>query len=562
MQLKLSTAHILQSILATAFVLGTFASSAQDDKLTKQVQVVRPYEPTISDAFKLNQMPRVQDTLKIVPKFTYTLASRPMIPGLRVDPITPARMVAEPQSKLRMGYVRLGIGTYTSPLAELYVNQLRSNNNVFGGWLKHKSSFGKIKLDNGVKSDADYSRTAINLFGKRIFSNSLLWGDLEYNNKGFTYYGYDTSSPTADLNNQDSKQKFNQLDAALGYHSTHTDSTHYNYAVSSNFRYFADNFSMQQNTIGINVSADKFFKAERVGLDLSIKHIAKNEKLDSINNTIIKFSPWIGLFGEQWRVKAGVQYLYDANSYQKNTFFYPIAHLSYDIISHYLIPYVEMSGRLEENSYDKILNENPWVVPGIDVFNTNHKMNLVGGVKGNFSSNVSYNAFASYSIVDSMYFYVNTSLDPANPLFNRFDVETDNVTQTRFVGELTIAASSSLSFFLKGQYQSFKMKELEKPWHKPELEGQLSVRYNLRDKILVNFDIIAEGKRFAKNADIANPITELNGLVDVNIGLQYNYNRRLGAFLDINNIAASKYSHYYLYPMQRFNIMAGVSYAF
>ncbi|HDP54735.1 MAG TPA: hypothetical protein ENN24_03505, partial [Bacteroidetes bacterium] len=82
---------IIASIgLATLYVNSSFA---QDDKLTKEVQVVRPYEPTISDAFKINELPKVDDTISVSPSFSYNLTMRPVAINFDVNPIPPARMV-------------------------------------------------------------------------------------------------------------------------------------------------------------------------------------------------------------------------------------------------------------------------------------------------------------------------------------------------------------------------------------------------------------------------------------------------------------------------------------
>jgi outer membrane receptor protein involved in Fe transport len=55
---------------------------------------------------------------------------------------------------------------------------------------------------------------------------------------------------------------------------------------------------------------------------------------------------------------------------------------------------------------------------------------------------------------------------------------------------------------------------------------------------------------------------KLKGYVDLNLGAEYRYNKRLGMFLDINNIAATRYFRYVNYPVYRLNVLAGVSYSF
>lgn len=535
----------------------------QEDKLNKEVQVVRPYDPSISDAFKINLLPKIDDTLKVSPNLTYNIIQRPITKDFAVTPITPARMLIEPMSDLYNTYIKLGMGTSISPLLEVYYNNGRNKEFNYGGWFQNHSAFGKIKLDNGKRVDSDFGRTDINIFGKKILAKSILSASAGFNKHSVTYFGYNTAAPTGTINLSQApkEQYFNQFHANLDYYSSHTDSTHLNYAFGTGFNNLSDKFDMQETLLKLSLKMDKFNnRGEHFGGEISINQYMKNSNLDSANNTIVTLSPWINLYGKQWRAFAGTRLVFDANSSGNQSVFYPIGLLSYDIISHYLIPYIEVGGFLEENSYSKISNENPWIIPGKKVYNTSHKLILTGGIKGNMSTKVSYNVYSSYSLIDSMYFFVNANLNSTNPLFNRFTVESDNVERTRILGELTIAPTSKLNFFFRAQYDKYKMHNLQKPWHIPDFTGLASVRYNLRDKIILTLDIFSTGKRYVKTTTYT--IKSLEGISDINFSIEYRYNKKLSAFLNLNNLNSAKYDTYYLYPMYRFNVKAGLTYAF
>ncbi|NVO10171.1 MAG: hypothetical protein HXX16_09445 [Bacteroidales bacterium] len=537
----------------------------QEDKLNKEVQVVRPYEPSISDAFKINLLPKIDDTLKLTPNLSYTILQRPIISNYTITPITAARMVQEQLNDLSNAYIKLGFGNSLSPIFEAYYNSGRNKDYSYGGWVQNHSSFGKIKLDNGKQVDSDFGRTDFNLFGKKILKKSIINADAGFNKHKVTYYGYDIYAPTGtiyDPNAAPKEQHFNQFHANIDYYSSNTDSTQLNYRFETGFNHLSDNFDMQESLLEISIKMDKFIKEERFGGEFSINHYMKNSNLDSANNTIIRLSPWINLYGKQWRALVGTNLIIDANSSGNQSTFYPMALLSYDIISHYLIPYVEINGYLEENSYAKITAENPWLIPGKKVFNTSHKFILKGGIKGNLSTKVSYNVFASYSLIDSMYFFTNANLKSSNPLFNRFTAESDNVELTKILGELTIAPSSKINLFFRAEYNNYRMHKLLKPWQIPDYNALASIRYNIKDKIILNLDVFSMGKRYVKTSSITKPIKSLEGVSDINVGIEYRYNKKLSAFLNLNNLTSSKYDIWYLYPMYRFNIKAGLTYNF
>lgn len=543
-------------LLFSATILYCSSVSAQEDNLKKEVQVVRPYEPSISDAFKINLQPKIEDTIKVNPNFTYSILQRPINTYFTPTPISAARMLSEPLTDLHSALIKVGFGTNTMPLIEAFYNSKRNQDFMYGGYLQHNTYIGKVKLDDDKKVDAKNGNTNIKLFGKRMFQDRILQGEIGYSNTQKTYYGYNTKNVTLTPNSD--KQKANRLNANIDFTTTYKDSAHLNYSINANFEHIGDKYDMQENKIAASLSLNKYIEQEQFGGEVSLVHYMQNQSLDSGNNTVFRLSPWIHFFGPQWRVVAGVGITYDANNGINNTYFYPKAHLSYDIVSHYFIPYIEIGGYLEENSYSKILSENPWVMPGIDVWNTSHKLILTGGIKGKFSATVSYNALASYSIIDSMYFFVNTSIDETNPLMNRFIADFDNVEQTKVLGELTIAPTERFSVLLHAEYFNYKLQNLQHPWHKPDYVAFVNLRYSIKDKIITNLQIYSMGKRWINEA---SPV-KLDSFFDINLGFEYNYNNRLSAYLNLNNLTSSKYQEWYLYPTYRFNIQLGASYKF
>jgi len=556
----------LLSALMLSLLLITISNSlyGQEDKLNKEVQVVRPYEPSISDAFKINLLPQISDTAKLTPTLNYNINQRPFSTNFTVTPISPAKMLIEPLSDLSNTYIRVGLGPTISPLLEVYYNSGRNKEFNYGGWFQSHSDIGKVKLKNGDRVDCDFGRTNFKIFGKKILKKSILSADAGFSKHKVTYYGYDVdaTSGTLETDTTPSVQHFNQVYTNLRYSSSYTDSTHLNYVGEIGFSHYKDRFDMQETFLNISVKMDKFTNGERFGGEFQVHHYMKNSNLDSANNTLVTLAPWINFFGKQWRALAGAKIVFDKDASGSHSTMYPIGLLSYDIISHYLIPYIEIGGYMEENSYQKISEENPWILPGKKVYNTSHKLILTGGIKGNLSTKVSYILYANYSIIDSMYFFVNTSTYGLNPLNNRFTVESDNVELTKFLGELTIAPSSKINFFFRAEYDSYKMNKLAKPWHKPDFSALGSIRYNLRDKIVLNLDIFSTGKRYVKVSDTSNKIKSLEGITDINLGVEYRYNKKISGFLNLNNITSAKQDIYYLYPMYRFNVKLGLTYIF
>jgi hypothetical protein len=55
---------------------------------------------------------------------------------------------------------------------------------------------------------------------------------------------------------------------------------------------------------------------------------------------------------------------------------------------------------------------------------------------------------------------------------------------------------------------------------------------------------------------------KLKGFADMNLKVEYRYNKRLGAWVAVNNALAMKYQRYAAFPTQTFVALMGASYSF
>ena len=102
--------------LSMLFLLGSFSSLAQDDEDqtldTEVVNVVRPYTPSLSDAFKIKQTPEINDSITSQKQdVTYGIYSVPV-----ASTFTPAKGTAVGVEKaerapLYDNYATLGLGS-------------------------------------------------------------------------------------------------------------------------------------------------------------------------------------------------------------------------------------------------------------------------------------------------------------------------------------------------------------------------------------------------------------------------------------------------------------------
>ena len=570
-------------IIIALFLIGqTTLLFAQENTLDKEVKVVKPYDPTISDAFKINILPQIIDTLQINPSFDYSIESKQIKTEFKVEPIKPATMVGEPLNKIYKSYIKGAIGNYYSPMLEVYYNSLRSKETAYGIIAKHQSSHGSIKNVNGDKVYAGFSDNLIDLFGKKFYPNEILYGGLSFSRNTTYFYGLDkqvlgsTFFDAGGLEKEDlTNQRFSTLTGNVGYKTNYVDTALINYNANLKYNYFNDRYENSENSFNFKAAGSTIFNTEYLGANLDFDYYNHNSLSDTINTIYTQLNPWIGRFGKQFKVKLGLNAaLVSANSDTKY-YFYPNVYLDYKIVDNFIIPYIGYEGNYQVNNFMRMANENAFIRPNLVTEGTNNKMKIFLGIKGNMSSRMSYNIQGMYRQVDNMHFFVNrkvgvnvfeTSTDTLQNFFawKDFEVVYDDVRIISFNGDISYAQSEKLNLVLKGEYLQYTMDKELKPWHMPEYKFSLTANYNLREKIVLNVDLFSLSNRYAKTYNLLTGkegVKELGNVVDANLGIEYRYTKLLSAFININNIAAQRYYKWNNYPMQGFNVMLGLSYS-
>ena len=94
---------IKYSFLLASIVAGTanVATAQQPDtKLKQEVEVTKAYQPSVSDAFKINDIPKIEEEATEKPVFEYSISSEPVFSTFSVKPVQAATMVGEPKTVL------------------------------------------------------------------------------------------------------------------------------------------------------------------------------------------------------------------------------------------------------------------------------------------------------------------------------------------------------------------------------------------------------------------------------------------------------------------------------
>lgn len=567
---------IKHSIACFVLLLATSKSMAQED-IEIYTQGTRSIEP----AYRIDGAPKILDTVFPNPSANFPLLAMSYSPEVTVKPIPAATI--KTQDKLQQiynGYARIGIGSVFMPLAEVYYNNTRSRKFNYGFHAQHLSSFGRMK----DVAPAAFDRSNLRAFGG-VNEKKYDWsGELNYNNRGLHFYGFPNENADADS----IAQRFNTIGFKGQFNSHQHDSLGVNWRAGLEYRHFNDRKSKidsladwrgRENYFALSGGAWFRWGNEIFGANADLKYNGykyglEGDSLSTIdtgivtNNTLFSLRPYITTYSKNKRLKATIGVDITANAAAKTRLYlYPNAEAKYSLFDDILIPYAGVRGGMTQQSFKSLTDVNEFALSNLDIRNEHKALEGYVGLKGTLSKRIGFNVSASFGNVKDKALFITDTLYSGR---NRFAVLYDTMNIALVEGALYYQLMEKTKIDVIGRYYSYNARNNTYAWNLPQVQFIIRGTYNLYDKFLFSLDVNLEGGRRALVYTKEDGATEENNqfskplgfVADANLGLEYRYNKRISAFLNLNNLAAQRYKRWYNYPVQGFQVMGGVTFRF
>ena len=600
---KLSYMKYLTLLIALTVAAGSLMAQEDNNTLEEQTVVIyNEYSPVLKDASRIQSLPVIADTVKVEPKFEYSVTPTMYRTSFTPSKIPAATVKGEALKPLNTGLVKVGYGNYISPFAELYINSKRQKNYSIGIAAQHHSSFGKIRNYLNQKIYSGYDDSRIEAFGKKLFAKSVLSGKIYFSSNGINYYGYDPkvygntdtinwdTFDYVDTRDEVEKQRFNRVGANMAYESQLTGKKHWNYKLGLGYQYFFTKTKDYQHKIDVIANIGRSVKNISYGLDLGYLFNANKmaaypnpnivvgtigfgvpAKMSSLNEMYLNAKPYFRFENEKWQIRAGANLCFDLINSQNEFYIYPDVYAQLNV-SNTILPYISYGGHLQTNNLEFISTVNPFINSYEGYHNTSYQHEANLGVKANISSKIYLHINANYSHIDYMAFFVN---DTTLPLQNKFKMEYMDVDRVGAYAELSMRdLTPGLDIMLKAHYYYYiKLGDSRvlnapkiadaRPWQRPDLDISLRASYRLTNKISFGVEGYFLNRCFAKEYVEGVPYAKkMKAVIDVNLFGEYKFDDNFSAFLYLNNIACQRYYIWNNYRAQGFNALVGLTYIF
>lgn len=551
---------------------------------TEVINVVKPYTPTISDAFKIKEVPVLDDeeTAKKEP-IQYTIFSFPVastfVPakGNAVQADKPA------PTKLFENYALLGGGNYGTLNAELYLTHDFDSHNFINAAIKHLSSAGGIK---GLQLPDSYLKSGFDVtYGSK--QQTFSWeANLGYQLQKQHWYGI-TNSPDTPIDwtviskDQLSRAQHFQtinLGASLRFNELLLK------RVNLNYSRFWDAFNSSE--IQFKLRPDLVFNVanKEIKTAVLVDHINGSFAQDfegnawgSYTSTLLGAQPSFAMQQDDWSFSLGTALVYNATkqAYGSKFFIYPKVAATLKVVGDLMVFFTGIDGDLKQNTYRDFANQNLFVSPTLFIAPTNTQFNAYAGLKGKLTSVVSYEVKAALiqtnnqALFKSNYLKYYAATNPIYSFGNSFEVVYDNIKTLELSGGLRSDVSKDLALGVHATISKYTTTTQAYAWNLPQYQLHATAQVAFLPKWSAGTDVffVGERKDYQLN-QLVLPLVAvdytrtLKSYLDANIQVTYKHNERLGAFLKLNNVANQSYERWLNYPVQGFQILAGATYKF
>jgi hypothetical protein len=541
----------------------TFNCQAQHKNIdTIEYRVVEQANANISNGAKINSNPAIADTVKPSRKVDYTTIGNQFPTTYTPDALKPVQLKGEPLDNQQHSMLNLGGGNYNTAYLEYFFNSIRSRDWDYGIHLNHLSST-YTATNYGLST---FANNDVNLFAKKFMTNGTLTAQADYAERVVHDYGYNTMKDSLENipSNDVTRERYNLFDGALQYSSHYKDSSKINHTTRLSYYNYSDVHNAVENNVDYSMHLYTYIQKQQIDVKLFAQYFNDVTSGDRLQSTFgdrawnLGFNPYFSGNGKHWDARIGLKAYLDAVNGGTDVF--PDLLARYHIADNALIIYAGIDGDKQYNSYKSLSTTNPFVQDTLNNQYTRTMYHLYGGFTGSITNQITYDVNASQSQIKNMPLFITDTLEL---LRNRFTVVYDNVQVTNVHLDISYQVKDDIRFILGGDYFSYVPSAQLQVWYHPTLKVNLLGEYTILKKYIVKAEVFYVNQQYAPEmVDGIMTAKQLDGYPDLNLGVDYKYNKFLTAFLHLNNLASTAYYQWDNYPTQRFNFLLGVRLTF
>ncbi|HEX8424954.1 hypothetical protein [Hymenobacter sp.] len=540
-----------------------------------EIEIVKERVNQLPEAARNFEKIKVEAPAKTGAKVNYTYPDF-RLPADLLNPSVRVLTIRQEEPALQTGnYVKVGVGNYATFLGRAHLHNTRSNSASYGLDLNHLASArGPVDKDNSGQS-----RTSLDLHGETYSGTTALGGKVELGRERYNFYGYDRNVrvlPEAD----DLKQTFTRAGAKVYARNRATDAQ-FQYDLGLGFRHWNDRFEANENNIYAELRSTYVLgETSRVTVNGDFSYISFEDSL-KYSRPYFQITPAFEANLNRLAVSVGATIGYTGDTIrqaqQLNVF--PAIRLAYTVTEDKFVAFAGLGGAVQRVTMYDLTTENPWLAPNQRVSDTRRGPTLYFGFNATPARALEVNARVTLSNDRTLYFYENAGYIERGIINNgvyrgdstKFNLVYDKrATQLLNVhGEIIYNAAEKTRVGFKADYNSYNVKTLAQPYHRPAFQSVLFATHNLYDKLLLGAELYTYSSSYGSGYDLVSGnvgyrkvARHTDSVIDLNLRGDYRIMEKLSIFAMGNNLVGGQYERFLNYPVKGANVLVGATYDF
>lgn len=477
-----------------------------EDLSTQEVLVVKSYTPSLSDAFKITEGPKIPDSLKATNKtLIYKIIPIDVVSTFEPNKATPLKLKKRSSSTPYNTFFSGGFGSKS----QLYLNissVIELDRTQRFGLNVYRDGFGSDVGNSLLKSSQSFSQFGANhnLRSNNYNVNTQLQFTAQKNN----YFGlYDRNwddfligslTPEVKRNYFKFRTYWDWFDSFLRSLSFQANIT-------------SDNFTTSEQQLNVKADFTAPFAGGKFQANTEIQGQNSLFSQPFFENQTQEFTQGIGKVGLEWlynendlklKIGAGVAYFEGDESLSSKLNYYPEIEVFYQKKGNSIAPYLTASGGVRVNSYRETAIFNPYIAPITELRPTFNRYNAMLGIRSSVSSVLNFNFGLLYDQVENYQFYQRLPLDikgsnDAYRLSNSFENKYANVDLYGVKARLRIDLAKNNFVHFETVYRHFELTDDQVMYNIPALQMNWKSQFKFKDILTLAFNGEVWGNRSA-----------------------------------------------------------------
>jgi hypothetical protein len=538
----------------TKLKADTSKKAGQNNNLSEEIVVTTAYKPVLADAVKIRINPDLNDESAFKAPLTYAPVDKRLEQNTDIKQLDAMKRPAESDAVIYNNLIKGGVGTLTTKLGELYINNGRNQTYQIGGYVTYLAEEGNIYRQ---KTENAQGGIFVKIAGKQ----NTLSGRFDYSYASDYFYGYNPGQIPLHL--QTNQQTFNifkgEAELAKNFKDIPND---FNYALKIKGYSFSNTFNGTESNMAVSGFLNETIHQFNIGLSGSVDLSTQQDSLYQIKNNLLRLNPFLKFQGETYKLDAGLNIV---SEFGTNSSFhiFPAAKVEFQILPTYIRFFADLKGDVAKSTLLDFFTTNPFLGNFTPIKNTLHTLDISVGLKGTLAPQLGFKITGFRNGVKNMPLFISDfKFDQG---YNRFTVIYDGGTSTinGLSAEFDYKATENLDFFVKAEYTDYQMATVKHPWNIPTNKITGGTIIHITKALTFNSTIVYRGSTQDPYtlAGSTEPTT-IKSFIDLNAGIDFKATKRIAIFAKAFNILNTNNQKWLYYADYGFNVFGGASLSF